>query len=461
MKPLQRIRTHLPGLDEVLNGGLMESGVYFIQGGPGAGKTTLANQLCFLHAQQGGRALYMTLLAESHARMLQHLSRQSFFDAGAIGSRIAYVSGYRELDGGQLKNVIALLRAELTRHRASLLVLDGLVLPQAAGPEDDAQLKEFVHELQSLASLLGCNVLLLTSGRGRSVAAEQTMVDGIFTLEDRAFGLRNERLFEVSKFRGAAPLRGKHSFCITDDGVRIFPRLESIWDDGVPIEATSGTMTSGLPSFDALFRAGAPQAGTATLVQGASGSGKTLLGLQFLQPCSADDRGYLLAFHEDAALLRTMAGGIGLDLAGRMAAGHVEVAWCAADRHALDQLGHQLLGAVDRLKARRVVIDSLGGFAATAVFAERGYRFIAALLGELRRRGASTLLLSDADALTAQGVGDLAKGLPALADHVVQLSVEGELRSLQIGKARGQAFDPSRRALRIGGDGLSIAGASS
>ena len=76
--PPERRQTGIPGLDRILDGGLLEAGVYIVQGPPGAGKTILANQACFHHASEGGRAVYITLLAESHSRMFGHLRRMAF-----------------------------------------------------------------------------------------------------------------------------------------------------------------------------------------------------------------------------------------------------------------------------------------------------------------------------------------------------------------------------------------------
>ena len=54
LSPSQRRPTGIPGLDRILEGGLLVSGVYIVQGPPGAGKTILANQACFHHASTGG-----------------------------------------------------------------------------------------------------------------------------------------------------------------------------------------------------------------------------------------------------------------------------------------------------------------------------------------------------------------------------------------------------------------------
>ena len=78
---LERIPTEVPGLDAILRRGLLRGGISIIKGSPGARKTILGNQICFRHIASRGRALYVTLLAEKHARMLLHISQLSFEEA--------------------------------------------------------------------------------------------------------------------------------------------------------------------------------------------------------------------------------------------------------------------------------------------------------------------------------------------------------------------------------------------
>src|ERR1700750_428354 len=93
----RRITTGGAGLDTLLGGGLVAGGVYLIMGRPGVGKTTLGNQACFTHVAAGGKAVYVTLLAETHARMLRNLTGMAFFNPEAIGTQIAYVGAYLTL----------------------------------------------------------------------------------------------------------------------------------------------------------------------------------------------------------------------------------------------------------------------------------------------------------------------------------------------------------------------------
>src|SRR3954470_16431774 len=147
---LARVPSGIAGLDTILAGGFLRGGLYIVQGSPGTGKTTLANQVCFNHIASGGHALYVTLLAEYHARMLQHLSGMSFFDASKIPDQLSYIGGFSALRQAGRPGLLTLLRREITARKASILVLDGFATAQR-GAADDQEFNEFVHELQGIA----------------------------------------------------------------------------------------------------------------------------------------------------------------------------------------------------------------------------------------------------------------------------------------------------------------------
>ena len=249
---IERLRSAVPGFDQILGGGLFRTGVYIIQGLPGCGKTILANQICYGHVAEGGSAVYVTLLAESHSRMIQHLSTLSFFDVKAFPDKLAYISAFHDLETAGLKGPMAVLRREMRTRKVGVLVLDGLVA--ASEGASDLDLKKFIHELQSIAVLQDCTVLLLTSGNIHRMAAEHTMVDGLVELEDKLFDARTERSIQVRKFRGAGPLRGKHSLRIDNDGITVFPRIESLYRiAAADTTTTEAAVTSGIPSLDGLL----------------------------------------------------------------------------------------------------------------------------------------------------------------------------------------------------------------
>jgi len=162
---LERMPSGIPGLDIILSGGFLKGGLYIIQGPPGTGKTTFGNQLCFHHVASGDRALYVTLLAEYHARMMQHLRVMTFFDGSKIPDQLTYLNGLSVLETDGLDGLSNQLRREVTRHNVSVLVLDGIVSAKRLADGEQA-FDKFVHELQAVAIATACTMFMLTSVGG-------------------------------------------------------------------------------------------------------------------------------------------------------------------------------------------------------------------------------------------------------------------------------------------------------
>lgn len=418
---MKRLPTKVRGLDDILQGGLFAGGVYILEGPPGVGKTTLANQIAYTFARADVRTLYVTMLAESHARMLEHMEGQDFFDRQQVNARVFYISGYRELEAEGLKGVKGLLRAELARHRASLLIIDGLVVHRGA-PNADESVRQFVHELQSLVSAMSCTCLVLTSGNGNAMSAEQTMVDGIFAFEDHSFHWRAERRMQVRKFRGSQVIRGSHTFCITSKGLQFFPRLESLPLDKKPLAAAVEHVSTGLPALDAVLKEGGLLSGSASVVIGDSGTGKTTVALAFASCATVDAVGLLMSGTEIADDLQRAGAHLGLAIGEAVDSDALLIEPLGLEDESMDEIGHKILRLVDEHHVRRLIVDGIAGMADTLAFPERGYRFLGRLLSELRRRGVSSLFTVDPAALSVAAGTSLADGVVGLFDNAFVLA---------------------------------------
>jgi circadian clock protein KaiC len=458
---LERFSSGMPGLDRVLGGGFFAGGVYIVEGKPGAGKTIFANQLAFRAVAGGKRALYVTLLAESHARLLQHLQDMAFFDGSAIPERLTYVSGFRSLEEGGLKALLDLVRQELRAHHAGLIVLDGFAAVGETA-DSDRDFKKFVHELQVHAALASCTIFLLSSGVSDhdTVQPVHTMVDGLVQLTDRAFGVRMQRELLVQKFRGGSYLRGVHSFDISDEGVRVHPRLESFSAD-LADAGTDERLGVGVPGIDAMLGGGL-RCGTTAMILGPTGVGKSILGYSFLAQSRPASRGLLFSFYETPKRVLAKAHGVGLDLEARCKEEDVELMWQSPVETSLDVVGGRILEAVLRKGVKRLFIDGLNALQSSATYVERVPQFFGALSRELRAHGVTTVYSAELHAIFSPVIQPPVHGIsPMLEDLIIMRYVELDARLrrvVSVLKLRESAFDPVIHQFEITSEGLHLCG---
>lgn len=457
--PLARVPTGIAGLDAVLHGGFLRGGLYIILGAPGAGKTILANQMAFHHVATGGKVTYVTLLAETHARMLAHLQMMEFFDPGPVAVDLSYLSGYRTLKEEGLRGLLQFLRAVTREQRTTMLVIDGLVTAEGFS-SSEVDYKQFIHELHTFLEAINCTGLLLSQeAQGEGTAAAHTMVDGLIELRDTPVGLRSVRELRVRKFRGSAHLRGQHMFEISDDGITVHPRTEAVRTrEPVPL-LSQPRVAFGIPGLDSMLRDGVPTRST-TLALGLPGSGKTSLATHFLsQGVAAGEAGLLFTFSETPEDLANLAEGFGLPLASESAS--VEVMWQLPGEHNIDVLAERMIDGVARLGARRLVIDSLSGFQAATISPERLGTFLAAVLNELRARDVTTLLIMETPRIIDPTEDTSRLGISALVDNILFLRYIEDAallrREVAVIKMRRSGFDPLARTFTISDRGFAVA----
>jgi circadian clock protein KaiC len=455
-----RVTTGVPGLDAILCGGLLQCGVYMVEGRPGGGKTILANQLSFHHSRGGGRVLYVTLLAETHERLLQYIRQLDFFEPERIPEHIAYLSAFAALQDGGLKGLADLLRRECRTRRATLLVIDGLVAAEERATSH-TEFKKFVQELQIHANLLGLTVLMLTSTSAASVRPEHTMVDGVLHVADNRVGRRAERELEVRKLRGSDYLRGGHAFQITDAGITLFPRLEALYMDPSREDVcVSDRISTGIPTLDRALHGGL-RCSSGTVLFGPTGACKTSMGLHFLSQCSAQEPGLLFGFYETPDRLLFKARALGMNLEPLIEAGHLQLHWFPSTERILDALGHRLLDLVRERKVRRLFVDGVEGFMKAAAHPERLSNFLSALTNELRVRGVTTLYTSELQSLFSHEVALPLEGISSLVENILLtrfIEQQGRMVTiLSVIKTRDSAYDHALRELLVGDDGITLA----
>lgn len=459
-----RVDTGVPGLDTILNGGLFKGGVYIVEGTPGSGKTILGNQMCFHRASRGDSTVYVTLLAESHTRLIAHLRGMSFFRPELIASSIYYISAFKVLEEAGLDGLLKSVQESMYARKASFLVLDGLVSAEEFAPSA-RDFKKFIHGLQTISGMTDCTVLLLSSTeREAGFRPEHTMVDGIIELGDALVGVQSQRHVLIRKMRGANQLRGRHAVEISTAGIKIRPRIETLLTgqtegDLAPREQLP--VDFGVVGLDAMLRGGLP-ASSSSIVLGPSGSGKTTLGLQFLSAGRRHGQvGLYVGFYERPSGLLAKAHRLGLGLEEMCAHGLLHMFWEAPIEGVVDAVVERVLRAVTEHRVSRLCFDGLHGFRHHAEYPERTRAVFSALAAELSRHGVTTLFTLETADLVGAEIEVPIDGVSALADNIVLLR-HVELRSqlyrlISIVKVRDRAYDGAIREFRITDRGVVVA----
>jgi circadian clock protein KaiC len=452
------VPTGVPGLDAVLKGGLLPRAVYIVQGGPGEGKTILANQICYSWAARGERSLYVTLLAETHHRLLRHLQNMAFMDNRHAGTSVVYESAFDILRSDGLEGVLRYLTRNGKRQEATLIVIDGLFALEENAASERA-FREFINDLSVYADMVDCTILLLTNSKRDSGSPEFTMVDGWLHLGSDEDRFRTYRYLQVRKFRGSDFISGRHMTSITSDGFRVFPRLEAVTGDQESAPMRDQRLSTGVSGLDHIIRGGIPYSST-TLLVGPTGVGKTTLGLSFICESSEEEPGLVFGFYEDAHRLRRRASALGLDLGSSIDRGVVEVIHRSPTEFLQDQLAEEILEAVRHRGVKRLFIDGVDAFKQAAINVQRLGRFFSTLTAILRCEGVTTIFTAELAEIVGGEHGLQFPAVSAIAENILLLryaELESRLyRTLTILKMRESGFEPYVYEFTLGAEGFRL-----
>lgn len=438
------LQTSVPNLDRVLGGGLLRGSIVMVIGAPGTGKSILALQVAFSLAARGASTLYLTGYSETHDKIIAHGSNLSFFDAAYIGRQIQLQSLTDLFKQGAEETETAIVDG-VRRHRATLVVLDGFGAMRRF-LRDDQEVAHFLYSLGAKLALMGATLLIAGEGDPDESTRypELTVCDTIVALRRQRHGTRFRRVLEVVKTRGTAGLDGLHLFTISSNGITILPRFESLVEPA-PAPWLDARASLGVPAVDALMEGGLT-AGTATLVAGNPGVGKTLLGLHFaVQGARVDEPTLFLGFIEDAVQLREKARAFGLDLAAAEAAGTLRLLILPGYDLEVDAITAMLREDIERRGVRRLVIDSAAEIERSIATLERKEDVLSALMSYLRGRQVTTYITLDLNTIVSPTLELSGLPLSIVAENLLLMryaEYEGRLHRLfSVLKMRFSGYD--------------------
>src|SRR3954469_17548972 len=439
-------------IDQVFGGGLLANGINLVIGRPGSGKTILCEQYVFHNATIERPALYLSTVSEPLDKMLRYGQSLDYFDNSAIGSRIIYEDLGQSLNESGLAGVLDRVTTLLRERQPAIVVIDSFKALRDYA-KDSGDFRRFLHVLAGRSSVLALTSFWVGEYERESVdAPEFAVADAIVLLSVERTAERELRVMQVLKLRGSNFLSGKHAYRISAKGIEAFPRLaDDVNTDSY--EVSRVRISSGVAPLDVMLFDGYLQ-GASTLIAGPSGSGKTLLGLHFLMTgARLGEPGLIATLQENPIQLERILNGYrwslkepGLDLMYRM----------PVDLY-VDEWVYDLLDAIERTGAKRVLIDSLGDLHATGIEELRFREYMYSLLQRCSRNGVSVMMTQEVPELF--GVTQLSEyGISHLSDNVVLLQFlldnSDVKRAISVIKTRGTAHDSHIRQFEITGDGF-------
>jgi circadian clock protein KaiC len=396
----ERSKSGVPGLDDVLHGGFVPGRFYLVDGNPGAGKTTLALQYLMEGARQGESCLYVTL-SETKDELASGVDSHGLSLDGIDVVELA--SDELSLDGDGELTMYLPSEVELTATTRKVLEVVERLAPTRMVFDSLSELRLLAqsslrYRRQILALkhfFIGrlCTVLLLDDRTAEGPDLQlQSIAHGVLSLDHRspAYG-RALRQLQVVKFRGSDFRSGYHDFNVRRGGLEVYPRLASAEHGTV---FPKDTVASGVMALDALLGGGIDR-GTATLLVGPPGSGKSTVALQYASAAAQrGDHAAVFAFEESKSVLLGRAAGLGMAIVEGAGPGQVMVQNIDPTEISPGQFAHGVRQAVERDGARVIVIDSLNGY----LNAMPADQFLTAqlheLLAYLNHRGVATFLIA-------------------------------------------------------------------
>ncbi len=387
---IRQIPTGVRGLDEILGGGLPEFSFNIIAGAPGCGKTTLAHQIIFANATPERPALYFTVLGEPALKMLRYQQQYSFFDPAKLNKSIRFINLTDVVLKKDLGGVLEAITKEVQASNPSIVVVDSFrsVSRKALRGSDVMELQGFVQRLALLLTSWEATTFLIgeySDGEMRDNPVF-TVADGLLWLTQVTERNSVVRKLQIMKLRGQESVPGLHTVRIDQDGLQAFSRtlgLVGIKDAPEKVKRLS----TGIAELDKMMGGGIIE-GDSVLVSGPSGTGKSALATQFLaEGLRHGEPGIAAIFEERPQGYTRRAKGFGLDLETPQKNGKLQLLYLRPLDLSVDETMQAILDAVTKLKAKRLVIDSLVGFEMALApgfrvdFRESLYRMIAALTG--------------------------------------------------------------------------------
>lgn len=465
---LPRLATGVPGLDVITFGGLPAGEVTLVSGTSGSGKTVFSMAFLAEGIRQFDQPGVCVTFGERPDKLRRFVvefgwdvlaweqeNNWAFVDATVDTEAHTVIVG-ENFDLGILVSRIA---AAVKRIGARRVVLDSLNDLFAHFGDRTALRDGLVRLFAELERMQVTAVVTIARreeyGEVAMFGVEDLLADNIIVLRNVLLDESRRRTVEVLKFRGTTHRRGEFPFAITRANGLVVIALAK-----VTLSQSSGQIrtSTGLPVLDQMLHGGLFR-DSITLLSGATGTGKTVLALQFvLAAVSAGEPALFVGFEESTDQLSRTIRAWGYDLDTLQQQGKLRFLNDYPELASLEEHVVRIESAIEEMGAQRLAVDSLSTL--RRIGSDRGFReFTIGLAGYLKEHHVTALFTTTQAALLG-GSSATNEHVSALSDVIFLLryvEVGGEIRrAVTVLKHRGSVHDKSIREFTIDPDGIHI-----
>ena len=459
--PDERLSTGVPGADDVLNGGYRPETATLVRGAPGSGKSIFSLHFLAAGLDAGETGLYINLgepedyIRDTAAHFGFDIGALRFLNLSASGDEFQSEKTYTLFESGEVEtpSLVDSIRTEVREIDPDRVVVDPVTEFRYLSP-DDHQFRSQILGLVNFLKGQGATVLL-TSQTADSMPDDdlQFLVDAVVNLDER----QDRRTVRVSKFRGSATMSGAHTLRITDEGMRVWTRLDPNRHERAH---TSTKLSSGVPELDSLLSGGLTT-GTITFLSGPTGVGKTTTGLQFMKEAAGrGQRSVLYSFEESRHTLFERANDVNIPIDDMVDRGTLDVVVLGPGELTVDEFTHHVRTEVEDNDAEIVMIDGTSGFSnSLRGVGDDPMRHLVGIGRYLRNMGVTGLVTNEVHQITGE-FRATDQGMSYLADSIVVLrhvEYKGSLRKvIGVLKMRTSNYENQLRELEITSYGLRV-----